>query len=111
MQPDPESGPPPRRVTAKPVANVTRYTYGTDDERYVVTFTRYRDLARNRLVERLSRVKRAAAQLLRFDGAYLRFTGEMRVEHYRGGEIVDQHASSGAIWELMYFGHARTGDN
>jgi hypothetical protein len=94
-------------VTGKPVANVTRYTYGTETERYVVTFSRHRDLSRNRMIEGLHGVKRAAAELLRFDGAYLRFAGEVRVEHYLGGEIVDQNATEDAIWELMYFGHAR----
>jgi hypothetical protein len=93
--------------TKKPVANVTRYTYGTPDERYVVTFTRRRDLSRNRMIESLHGFKRAAAEILRFDGAYLRFSGEIRVEHYRGSEIVDQFATEDAIWELMYFGHAR----
>jgi hypothetical protein len=94
-------------VTGKPVANITRYTYRTDDERYVVTFTRHRDLSRNRMIEGLHGVKRAAAEILRFDGAYLRFSGEVRVEHYRGAEIVDQYVTEDAIWELMYFGHAR----
>jgi hypothetical protein len=79
-----------------------------DDERYVVTFTRHRDLARDRMIESLHGVKRAAAEFVRFDGAYLRFSGEVRVEHYRGAEIVDQSATEDAIWELMYFGHART---
>jgi hypothetical protein len=94
-------------VTRKPVANITRYTYSTDEERYVVTFTRHRDLSRNRMIEGLHGVKRTAAELLRFDGAYLRFSGEIRVEHYRGAEIVDQYATEDAIWELMYVGHAR----
>ena len=94
-------------VTGKPVANVTRYTYGTDAERYVVTFTRYRDLSRNRMIEGLHGVKRAAAELFHFDGAYLRFSGEVRVEHYQGAEILDQSATEDAIWELMYFGHPR----
>ena len=94
-------------VTRKPVANVTRYTYGADAERYVVTFTRHHDLSRNRMIEGLHGVKRAAAELLRFDGAYLRFSGEVRVEHYQGDKIVDQYVTEDAIWELMYFGHAR----
>jgi hypothetical protein len=101
-------GPYTDAVTKKPVANITRYTYGTHDERYVVTFTRHRDLTRNRMIDRLSGVKRAAAKLLRFDGAYLRFSGEIRVEHYQGAQIVDQHVTEDAIWELMYFGHARS---
>ncbi len=62
---------------------------------------------RNRLIEGLHGVKRAAAELLRFDGAYLRFSGEILVEHYRGADIVDQYVTEDAIWELMYFGHAR----
>jgi hypothetical protein len=94
-------------ATRKPVANITRYTYVTAGERYVVTFSRYRDLSRNRMIEGLHGVKRAAAELLRFDGAYLRFSGEIRVEHCRGAEVVDQYATDDAIWELMYFGHAR----
>jgi hypothetical protein len=36
-----------------------------------------------------------------------RFSGEIRVEHYRNAELVDQFATEDAIWELMYFGHAR----
>lgn len=94
-------------VTKKPVANVTRYIYGTNDERYVVTFTRHRDLSRNRMIEGVDGVKRAVARLARFDGAYLRFSGEVRVEHYIRAEIVDQYVTEAAISELMYFGHAR----
>jgi hypothetical protein len=94
-------------LTRKPVANITRYTYDMGEDRYVVTFTRHRDLSRNRMIEGLHGLKRVAAELLRFDGAYLRFAGEIRVEHYRGAEIVDQSATDDAIWELMYFGHAR----
>ncbi|HEY8817709.1 MAG TPA: hypothetical protein VIM25_02675 [Candidatus Limnocylindrales bacterium] len=59
------------------------------------------------MIEGLHGIKRVAAELLRFDGAYLRFAGEIRVEHYRGAEIVDAYATEDAIWELMNFGHAR----
>jgi CrtC N-terminal lipocalin domain len=100
-------GPYTDSVTRKPVANITRYSYGTDEERYVVTFTRHRDLARNRMIEGLHGVKRVAAELIRFDGAYLRFSGEVRIEHYHGAEILDQYVTEDAIWELMYFGHPR----
>ena len=95
-------------LTGKPVANVTRYSYRSGDDRFVVTFTRHHDLTRDRMVERLGAVRRAAAALLRFDGAYLRFAGEIRVEHWRGDELIDQFAADDAIWELMYFGHARS---
>jgi hypothetical protein len=89
--------------TGKPVANVTRYTYTDGDDSYVVTFTRYRDLAANKMIDDLHGPKKIAAKLIRFDGAYLRFTGEIRIEHRRAGEVVDSYTDS-AIWELMYLG-------
>jgi predicted secreted hydrolase len=92
--------------TGKPVANVTRYTCTDGDDSYVVTFTRHRDLAVNRLIDDLQGPKKVAARLIRFDGAYLRFTGELRIEHRRAGVVVDSHADS-AIWELMYLGRTR----
>lgn len=50
--------------------------------------------------------KRIAAKLIRFDGAYLRFVGDLQISRYRAGELVETHKDD-AIWELMYFGHAR----
>jgi hypothetical protein len=93
------------RATGKPVGNVTRYTYTDGGERYVVTFTRYSDLVTEKLVDNLKGPKKAAAKLAGFDGAYLRFAGEMRVEHYAGDQLVDSYTDD-ALWELMYFGHA-----
>ena len=51
--------------------------------------------------------KRVLAQLARFDGAYLRFAGTLDIEHHRGTALLEEHSSE-AIWELMYFGHARS---
>jgi hypothetical protein len=92
--------------TGKPVGNVTRYSYTDGDERYVVTFTRHRDLVGAKFVDELKGPKRIAAKLAGFDGAYLRFAGELRIEHYRGEQLLDSHADD-ALWELMYFGKAR----
>jgi hypothetical protein len=93
--------------TGKPVANVTRYTYADGDDAYVVTFTRHRDLTANRLIDELHGAKKVAAKLVRFDGAYLRFTGELRIEHRRGATVVDSYTDP-AIWELMYLGKTLT---
>ena len=46
------------------------------------------------------------ARLARFDGAYLRFAGDIEVSHRRGGQVIETHKDE-AIWELMYFGRAR----
>jgi hypothetical protein len=93
-------------VTGKPVANVTRYSYTDGADAYIVTFTRHRDLAVNKLISQLGGVKKVAAKLVRFDGAYLRFTGELRIEHQHAGTVVDSYTDA-AIWELMYLGRTR----
>jgi hypothetical protein len=43
---------------------------------------------------------------MNFDGAYLRFAGDLQISRYRGSELLETHKDD-AIWELMYFGHAR----
>jgi hypothetical protein len=93
-------------VTGKPVDNVTRYTYTDGDQRYVITFTRHSDLASNKFIDELKGPKKAAAKLIGFDGAYLRFAGELRVELFEGGRLVETYTDD-ALWELMYFGKAR----
>jgi hypothetical protein len=94
------------RLTGKPVANVTRYRYDGDGETYVVTFTRYSDLALTRMIDSVHGFKKLAAELVHFDGAYLRFTGELRVQRLVDDQLVEEHTDE-AIWELMYPGHAR----
>lgn len=73
------------------MANVTRYTYTDRDDTYIVTFTRHRDLAVNKLINELQGLKKVAAKLIRFDGAYLRFTGELRIEYRRSDAVVDSY--------------------
>src|ERR1700748_1079689 len=72
-------------VTRKPVANICRYSYEADGERYVITFTWRQDLARNKMINDVHGPKRVVTRLARFAGAYLRFTGDMRVERWRDG--------------------------
>lgn len=93
--------------TGKPVATVTTYTYDDGTDRYVVTFTKHRDLLANTFLEQMSGWRKAAARLIRFDGAYLRFVGELRIERQSpDGRVLEAYTDE-AIWELMYFGHAR----
>jgi hypothetical protein len=93
-------------TTGKPVAATTRYIYQDGEDRYLVSFTRTRDLSRNRMIDSVKGLKHIAARLAHFDGAYLRFAGDIEVSHHHGGELVETHKDE-AIWELMYFGHAR----
>jgi hypothetical protein len=93
-------------TTGKPVATTTRYIYRDGEDRYVVTFTRTDDLSADRMVDSIKGIKHIAAKLAHFDGAYLRFVGDLEISRSRGAEVVETHRDH-AIWELMYFGHAR----
>ena len=88
------------------MAATTRYTYRDGEDRYVVSFTRTHDLSTNRMVDAITGIKRIAARLMNFDGAYLRFVGDLQISRYRADELVETYKAD-AIWELMYFGHAR----
>ncbi len=93
-------------TTGKPVAATTRYLYQEGEDRYVVSFTRTHDLSLNRMIDNVKGLRHVAARLAHFDGAYLRFAGDMEVSHHHGAELIETHKAE-AIWELMYFGHAR----
>lgn len=97
------------RKTGKPVANVTQYCYDDGADRYVVTCTRRRDLVANTFVEQMKGWRKLAARLIGFDGAYLRFAGDLTIERWSGTKLVESFSDE-AIWELMYFGHTRTDD-
>ncbi|HEX4865678.1 MAG TPA: hypothetical protein VFV02_16535 [Acidimicrobiales bacterium] len=94
------------QTTGKPLATTTRYVYQDGEDQYVVSFTRTRDLTLSRMIDDVKGVKHLAARLARFDGAYLRFAGDIEVAHHNGTELIETHKNE-AIWELMYFGHAR----
>src|SRR5487761_617810 len=78
------------------------YTDQNGDDRYVISFTRTHDLSLNRMVDSIKGIKRIAARLVRFDGAYLRFVGDLQISRYHAHELVETYKSD-AIWELMYF--------
>jgi hypothetical protein len=90
--------------TGKPVANQVIYEYSDGPQRYVLTFTRQKDLLHYKFIEELHGIKALLARLLRVDGAYLRFTGELSLEHYQADTLVETQRDE-ALWELMYFGH------
>jgi hypothetical protein len=94
------------QATGKPVADITRYDYRDGDDRYVVTFTRDRTILRTRFLDDMPADERALAESIGFDGAYLRFAGPLTIRHETPGARAAEEGEE-AIWELMYFGHAR----
>jgi hypothetical protein len=92
--------------TGKPVANRLRFDFEDADQGYSVSLRREATILSAKMADQLPPLKRLAAKLVGFDGAYLRFGGEAEVEARRGGQVVDRQQAA-ALWELMYFGKAR----
>ncbi len=76
--------------TGVPVAKRLEYLVDNGDNAFRVTFDHRRD-----------------AYTLDFGaaGAYLRFTGDVTIEHRHGAEVTTETAQS--LWELLYFGERR----
>ena len=90
--------------TRKPFANVTIYDYQAADQHYRLTFTREKTILRTILANTLVWYKRLLAKLIGFDGAYLRFTGQLTIDRFEDGKVASSEKDT-ALWELMYFGH------
>ncbi|MGA2836468.1 MAG: hydroxyneurosporene dehydrogenase [Acidimicrobiales bacterium] len=90
--------------SGKPIGNAIVYEYELEDESYRVTFHWGQTIVDAQLIDQLSGIKHILARLARFDGSYLRFTGNVQLEHFVAGVKVEDVSDPG-IWELMYFGH------
>jgi hypothetical protein len=91
-------------ATGKPVHNKLTYDYKDGEIRYRVTYERAANIINYRMIDQLKGVKKFAAKLIGFDGAYHRFSGTVRVERF-DGEKITERVEAPALWELMYFGH------
>jgi len=89
--------------TKKPVSDLLTYTYDGDAERYVVTWRRQKTILRDKFIDDVHGFKHLMAQLIGFDGAYLRFSGALTVERFVDDALAETETDE-AIWELMYFG-------
>jgi hypothetical protein len=93
-------------LSGKPVADVIVYEYDDGDDLYRVSFRRAETIADRKLIDEVHGIKHLLVRLARFDGAHLRFTGVVQLEHFVRGTRVEDVSDPG-IWELMYFGRTR----
>lgn len=91
--------------TGKPVANIITYDYNDGQSHYRITFKREKNLTSMKLIDRLHGVKHFIAKLKKFDGAYIRCSGQVTLERIEGDKIVERVVEKSAIWEIMYLGH------
>lgn len=93
-------------MTNKPIQNTLRYR--VDDKQtataYEVTYAAKKTISGFKMADQLPKFKKFLAKLVGFDGAYLRFTGDITVDKFVNGKLVDHQVNPTGIWELMYFG-------
>lgn len=91
--------------TGKPFHNHIVYDYIDEEKglRFKITYNRDKTIVSHKLVDQLSPMMRLAVSATGFDGAYVRFTGNIVLEKYINGELIDKITDS-ALWEMMYFG-------
>lgn len=90
-------------VTGKPYHKAVSYDYNDGKQHYRITYLWEQTITQDRMIDQVSGVKHVLAKLTGFDGAYLRFSGKVRLDIYQGETISETHESQG-LWEEMYFG-------
>lgn len=85
--------------TNKPYADLHEYRYIDTDTVYDVRYQREETILRTQFINELSGAKRLLAKAAGFDGAYMRFKGEVTVR--AEGSVP---ATDNAVWEIMYIG-------
>jgi hypothetical protein len=96
--------------TGKPVADLTRYTYGAGGTRYVASCERERTILQTILTDRVPFLRRIILRLIGFDGAYHRFASKVTIERLGGGDAKVDRFDGRAVWDPMYFGRSRPQD-
>lgn len=92
-------------ATGKPFHNNICYDYKDTENgiRFRITYQRENTIVSRKLIEQLPAKMRPLIAATGFDGAYLRFTGNIVLEKYANNELVEK-LSNPALWEMMYFG-------
>ena len=74
------------------------------DTRYVLSFRRERTLVSQTLIDFTSGVKKLVAEMIRYPGGFLRFSGPVTRHGYQGDDVVE-HCKEPGSFEETYFAH------
>lgn len=91
-------------LTHKKVAKTVIFEYHNGTRHYRISYHRHKDISKYKMADSFTGLTKVLAKLIRFDGAYLRFTGEVTVEKFAGDQVIESVTEPSAVWELMYFG-------
>ena len=86
----------------KTIPDALVFDYSDGDTRYVLTYSRQKTLVSQKLLDLATGLQKLAAEIIRYPGGYLRFSGPVSLDCYRGGEVVEHHEENG-FFEQCYF--------
>jgi hypothetical protein len=81
--------------TNKPYAKKVVYEYNDNQNHYIVTYEVRTIIKFYKLINRLHGLTKKMAQLIKFDGAYIRFVGKVTIEVLKDNKVVDQQTTDG----------------
>jgi hypothetical protein len=93
----------------KPIPDSICFDYLDGDRRYVLTYARQRTLVSQKNIDFTSGLVKVVAELIKYPGGYLRFSGPLILDCYQGGEVVEHYEETGSF-EECYFASEIHGD-
>lgn len=93
----------------RPLSDDLKFIYESENEEYKYEYTlvRKKNLVEDKILgsEASTKFARGLVKLfIGFDGAYYRMSGTANLKVYKNKNLIEEHSSDKAIWELMYFG-------
>jgi len=95
----------------KPVSDNLKFVYGSnkDERQYVFTFRKDHNITALDVLEKSIKnhiLRKMAQWYLGKESAYYRMIGEVTMEVFEKGNLIEEYVSDKAIWECMYFGNS-----
>ncbi len=85
--------------TGKPIPDSICFDYRDGERRYVLTYTRQKTIVTQKFLDLTTGVQKLVAELIRYPGGYLRFSGPVSLDCYQGGELVEHFEETGSFEE------------
>lgn len=104
------SNPTIQKDFGKPVSDNLKFIYDTNkaDRQYVFTFKKDHNISALDVLEKAIKnklIRKMAQWYLGKESAYYRMIGEVTMEVFEKGNLIEEYKSDKAIWECMYFGN------
>jgi hypothetical protein len=91
------------------VPDAISFDYLDGDTRYVLTYSREKTLVSQKNLDLATGLRKVVAEIIRYPGGYLRFSGPVTLDRYQGKGVVE-HLEELGSFEQNYYGHEMHGE-